>query len=414
MLPDGLCYFSGGIQMTLIRQNKPGLRMLAAGSVLMLFLGIVYVWSVFVAPVSREYAWNAESVKLTSSFMLGFFVVGILAGGKLLPKIGARKVVLSGGILIAAGMLLTALLPVSLAPLLYVTYGIFGGFGVGNAYNAIITSAQKWFPANRGFATGVSIFAFGFSTVVFAPLIEVLINQFGVRYTFMLLAIIFLGAVLLLFNFIRLPDESASANNPSAALPAMKQYTAGEAIKTKEFYFITLSLMLGTSAFFILNPAFKSLAAERSLAESVGTVIVMLTGIANAFGRLGVPLLSDKIGREKAAITIMLATAACALLLIFAQSFLFVAAIVIIAFSFGGYSGLYPVITADYFGIKNVGATYGAVMVGFALSALTFPALIGLIRDGTARFTVLGIMAASAALLVILLLRKKNKGGNYA
>jgi len=393
--------------MSSVTQNKKGMKILIFGSVLQLFLGIIYVWSVFVAPVSEVYLWDIESVKLTSSFMLCFFVVGILIGGKLQMKIGAEKVVLMGGLMLAAGMFATAVLPVEIAWLMYVTYGIIGGFGVGAGYNAIISAAQKWFPQNRGFATGVSVCAFGFSTVVFAPLIEALIRRFDLRTTFLILSVAFLIVVLALFRFIRLPDDNAAPGAPSAALLTKKQYTMTQAIKTKEFYYLTFSLMFATAVFFILNPSFKTLAAERGLGSSIGTVLVMLTGVANALGRLGVPLLSDKIGREKAALTIILATSTCALLLCVATGAAFMAVVAVIAFCYGGYSGIYPVLTADYFGIKNVGSNYGAVMIGFALSALTFPMIIALIPVITVKFITLAAFAAAGAVLVILLLRAK-------
>lgn len=374
-----------------------------------LFLGIIYVWSVFVVPVSKFYEWDVSGVKLTSSYMLCFFVVGILIGGKLQVKIGSSKVVLMGGLMLALGMCATAFIPKSIAALIYVTYGIVGGFGVGAAYNAIISSAQKWFPKNRGFATGISVCSFGFSTVVFAPLIEMLVDKFGLKNTFLILSGSFIVIVLVLFSFIKLPDDSGAANASSSALSEKKQYTMTEAIKTKEFYFITFSLMLATAAFFILNPSFKTFAVERGLDSSIGTVVVMITGVANALGRLGVPLLSDKIGREKAALLIIIVTALCALLLCFVQGFFFMATISVIAFCYGGYSGIYPVITADYFGIKNVGSNYGAVMVGFALSALLFPIIIGIITDVTVKFIVLAALAAIGAVLVMLLMRSKNK-----
>ena len=395
--------------MSAITQNKQGLKILITGSILQLFLGILYVWSVFVKPVSEAYLWDIDSVKLTSSFMLCFFVVGILIGGKLQAKIGAEKVVLMGGLMLALGMFATAFLTADIAWLMYATYGIIGGFGVGAAYNAIISAAQKWFPQNRGFATGVSVCSFGFSTVIFAPLIGTLIARFELKNTFLILAAGFFIVVVALFRFIKLPDESAPAGAPSAALLAKKQFTVTEAIKTKEFYFITFSLMLATAAFFILNPSFKTFAVERGLGDSIGTVVVMLTGVANALGRLGTPLLSDKIGREKAAMTIILVTAICALLLCFAQGFLFMATIAVIAFCYGGFSGMYPVLTADYFGIKNVGSNYGAVMVGFALSALTFPMIISKINSITMKFIVLASLAAVGVILMILLMMSKKK-----
>jgi OFA family oxalate/formate antiporter-like MFS transporter len=305
-------------------------------------------------------------------------------------------------------MFVTAILPQNVKWFIYITYGIIGGFGVGSAYNAIICAAQKWFPQRRGFATGVVVCAFGFSTVIFAPLIDTLIGQFELRNTFLILAAAFFAATILLYRFIRLPDENASASASSAVLLAKRQYTVTETIKTKEFYFITLSLMVATATFFILNPSFKTYAYERGVA-AFGTIIVMMTGVTNAFGRIIVPLLSDKIGREKSLLVVILIITICALLLSFAHGFLFIILVLLVAFCFGSLPGMYSVLTSDYFGIKNAGANYGAVMTGFALSALVFPALIGLIPSDTMKFITLASMAAGGVLLMILLTVSKKK-----
>ena len=390
-----------------------GVKILITGSIMQMFLGILYVWSVFVKPVSEVFGWEINSVKLTSSFMLCFFVFGILTGGKLVLKIGSEKVVLCGGLLLSIGILATGFLPSSAAWLMYVTYGIFGGFGVGSAYNAIICAAQKWFPHKRGLATGIVVCAFGCSTVIFAPLINALIGRFELRNTFLILAGVFFIATISLFRFIRLPEENtadaASQTNPAvAALLAKKQYVVTETIKTKQFYFLALSLAVATAPFFILNPSFITYADDRN-AASFGVIIVMMTGVANACGRLLVPLLSDKIGREKAALTVLALTSICAIVLSFAQSGLFIASVLATAFCFGGLPGLYAVLASDYFGIKNAGANYGAVMMGFALSALTFPVLIGLIQNDMMKFVTLSAMAAFGVILIILLLATKKK-----
>jgi OFA family oxalate/formate antiporter-like MFS transporter len=385
-----------------IGENKQGLKVLVTGSILQLFLGILYVWSVFVKPVNAFYNWSVDSVKLTSSFMLCFFVIGIFAGGKIQTKIGVKFTVLLGGLMVAVGMLATALIPSGVnAPvfLVYLFYGIIGGFGVGAGYNANISTAQRWFPQNRGFATGISVCAFGVSTVIFAPLVETLIKNFDVKNTFLILAAGFAAAVLLLFSFIKTPDQV-----PNAAPPVLKgkQYTTLEMIKTPRFYLIALSLMFGTSVFFIILPSLKDLAADRGLA-SFATGFVMFTGIANALGRLGAPLMSDKIGREMADVIILAVTALGAFGLCFANGVLLIAIIALVAFCYGGYSGLYPVLTSENFGIKNVGSNYGAVMVGFMLSALLFPIIINKIPDQRLKFSMLGALAAIGAVLIVIL-----------
>jgi len=380
--------------------NKQGIKVLLTGAVLQLFLGIIYVWSVFVRPVSEHFDWAIDSVKLTSSFMLCCFVLGILIGGKLQVKTGTQKVVLTGGLLMAIGMLATSFVPVSAPWLIYITYGIVGGFGVGMAYNAIISCAQKWFPKKRGLATGISVSLFGFSTVIFAPLSEMLVKSIGLLNTFRLLAAIFFVFVVALFSFIKLPDDTATA--AAAAVTDAKQYTTSEMIKTKEFYFIMLSMMFGTAAYFILNPSFKTLAAERDLSDSIATLLVMITGIANTLGRLVVPVVSDKIGREYATIGILLITAVATAMLSFISGIGFIVMVALVAFSYGGSSGIYPLVTGKYFGVKNIGSNYGAVMVGFALSALLFPIAVNQIPE-TARFIVLAAVATIGGVLIIIL-----------
>jgi len=409
--------------MSAITENKQGLKVLFAGAFLQLFLGIIYVWSVFKNPVSAYFGWNPVDVGLTASFMLCFFVIGILAGGKAQTKLSLRLVVLIGGLMVAAGMLATSFIPrgildikkvvdntvsleyVSSAPvfLIYIFYGVIGGFGVGMAYNAIITAAQKWFPKNRGFATGITVCAFGLSTVIFAPLVTKMNNIFNgsVNNTFLILAGVFAAAVLLLFSFIKSPEQIPSAAGSAPVLKG-KQYTTLEMIKTPRFYLIAFSLMFGTSVFFIINPDLKDLAQNRGM-ESFATYLVMFVGIANALGRLGAPLMSDKIGREGADIIILLITALGAFGLCFAQGVLLIVIIAFVAFCYGGYSGLYPVLTSENFGIKNIGSNYGAVMIGFMLSALLFPIVINKIDNQQLRFMILGILAAVGAVLIIIL-----------
>ena len=403
--------------MSKIKENKQGLKVLIAGAFLQLFLGIIYVWSVFVAPVSLNYGWEVPDVKLTSSFMLCFFVIGILVGGKLQPKIGVRMNTLIGGLLVAMGMLATSFIPagdtgenviVSYAPVffIYVLYGVVGGFGVGMAYNAIGAAAQKWFPQNKGFATGVVVCAFGASTVIFAPLCELLIKNFDMKIVFMILSAIFAVATLSLFSFIKTPEQTGAPPPPMKG----KQYATLEMLRSPKYYLITLSLMFGTSVFFIINPSLKDLAAERGIAD-FAIYLVMFTGIFNAIGRLVVPMLSDKIGREPADGIILTVTALGAFGLCFAQGYALIATIAAVAFCFGGYPGLYAVLTSENFGMKNFAANYGAVMVGFMLSCMLFPLAVNKIEDQVIKFAVLGVLAIIGAGLVVLLkiINTKNK-----
>ena len=397
--------------MNEIRQNKQGLKVLAAGAALNFFLGIIYTWSVFKAPVSEFYGWEPASVGLTASFMLCFFAVGVLFGGKLYERIGVKLTVLIGGLMVAGGMLATSFIPATgEAPvfLIHFLYGIIGGSGVGAAYNAIISNAQKWFPKNKGFATGVSVSMFGFSAVFFAPFIKMLSENLDVNVIFMILSAIFTAATLLAFCFMKPPEQVVSA---TTSVFKGKQYTSGEMVKTLRFYLIMLSMMFGMSVFFVINPDLKDLAIDRG-AVYLTTILVIVMGISNTLGRLLVPLLSDKIGTLNANIFILASTALAAFFLCFQGTggAGLIISVFIIAFCFGGTAGVYPVVTADNFGLKNVASNYGIVIIGFMLSALTFPFLVGKIDNQILKFATLGIIASLGTMFVIVLkiIRKRK------
>ncbi|MDR1299574.1 MAG: MFS transporter, partial [Oscillospiraceae bacterium] len=223
----------------MVKTNRYLILVLSA--VLQLFLGIIYIWSIFVVPVSEVYVWDSEAVKLTSSFMLGFFVLGMLVSGRMERRFGTTKPVLLGGLLLAAGMAATAAVPAGSGALIYGTYGIAGGFGVGMGYGAVVSCVPKWFPDKRGMATGISVCAFGFSTVVFAPVVRALVSALGVRAAFLILAAAFAAVTLALFSFIRLPAATGdAASQKQAAGSSARQFTTLEAIKSYKFYFITL------------------------------------------------------------------------------------------------------------------------------------------------------------------------------
>lgn len=389
--------------------GNQGIKVLVAGSILQFLLGIIYVWSIFVMPVSKYLNVEAGPVKLTLSYMLCFFAIGILLGGKLQVKIGPSKVVLIGGMLMALGMVLSSF--VSSVTMLYLSYGVISGFGVGMAYNAVISSAPRWFPEKKGLVTGISVFSFGFSTVVFAPLVRNMVAEdgIGVPMTFRIFAAVFAVASLILFRFIVLPESKGGV---AADFGDERQYTTGQMLKTKQFYLIFIAMMLGTAAYFVVSPSFQTLPTERGMSESMATFLVMFTGIANAFGRLGVPLLSDKVGREKAGIVVFLFTTASVALLAFSftKGGLLFAVISVIAFFYGGTSALFPLVTGKYFGMQHLGANYGAVMLGFASSSLIFPNIMSRIQDEKTRFIAMAFIVALGIVIFIALPHIKRDG----
>lgn len=387
---------------------------LVCGMLIQFCAGIIYMWSVFKGPVAEYLAWDAGAAALTSSVMLAAFVLGILVGGRAQDRFGPRKVIFVGTVVMAGGMMLTALASAATPWLVYITYGVLGGLGVGGVYTATVAPIQKWFPDKRGFATGMTVSAFGFSLVVFAPLAKTMLAGLGVPATFL----IFGGAFLVVCGLCALPMTNPPQGYAPAgyvakqAVATGKQYTTREMLKTKQFYLITFSLLLILPAYFILNPLLMTLGVERGLTEELALVGVMVTGIASAAGRLVVSWVSDKMGRKMALYGINLLTLAAILGMIFAQGILFLVCIAVIAFSFGGASGVYAAVTADSFGTQHMGSNYGCAMLGFGVSALVFP-LISNSLSGGGDYTLSFVVAAVTcviALVLVALMKRPEKG----
>jgi OFA family oxalate/formate antiporter-like MFS transporter len=370
------------------------------------------MWSVFKVPVARHLNWSADSASLTSSVMLAMFVLGIILGGYAQDKLGPGKVTLTGSILIGAGMACTALISPNAPWLVYVTYGIISGFGVGTVYMTTIAAVQKWFPDRRGFASGMIVSAFGLSLVVFAPLAKSMLAGMGVPTTFLIFGISFLAVCGTCSLVIQNPPNGylPKGYTPVQAAVLKQQYSPREIIKTRQYYLLAGGLLFTLPSYFIFNPVFLSLGIDRGLSEGLAVFGVSLTGISSAAGRLIVSWTSDKTGRKAAMIAIAVIILCASLLMIVSQGALYLVCIVLIAFGFGGAASVYSAMTAESFGTSYGGMNFGLVMLGFGVSALAFP-MISSKMTVEGNYTSSCVLAAAAcAVAVLLVMMMKNPG----
>ena len=134
-----------------------------AAIAMQLCLGTAYIWSVFQAGIAeRLFGGNNASAALTFSFLLAFLGIGSPIGGKIQDRIGPRLTVISGGLFLAFGFFLASLTTTASPWVIWISYGVIGGFGMGLIYSTTIACAQKWYPDKRGFISGIIVSALGF------------------------------------------------------------------------------------------------------------------------------------------------------------------------------------------------------------------------------------------------------------
>ena len=155
-------------------------------------IGSVYAWSVLTKPIMQAMGFSLKEV--TWTFSLAILFLGTSAGflGTYVEKYGPRRSGLMSMCFFVSGLLGTAyaLTQHSLL-LLYLFYGVIGGIGLGTGYITPVSTLVKWFPNNRGLATGLAIMGFGFASLVAGPLMQILIAKFGLVQNFVILACIY-------------------------------------------------------------------------------------------------------------------------------------------------------------------------------------------------------------------------------
>jgi OFA family oxalate/formate antiporter-like MFS transporter len=131
-----------------------------AGVVMQVALGAVYAWSVFRDPLSQQYGASVTATNITFSITILALGFAAFFGGLWMNRSGPRIVALTAGVLYGAGIFLASFAGTSLT-LLYLTYGLLGGIGIGLGYIVPVATLIKWFPDKRGFITGIAVAGFG-------------------------------------------------------------------------------------------------------------------------------------------------------------------------------------------------------------------------------------------------------------
>lgn len=401
-------------------KSLQGIVTIVASIAIQLCLGIAYIWSVFQTGIAESiFKGDNASASLTFSLLLFLLTVGSVIGGKLAVKYTTRRIVIIGGIILSAGFFLASLVTPDIPWLLWLGYGVMGGIGMGFTYSTTIACSQKWFPHKKGFVTGLIVSALGFGGVIFTPIIESLIKKFGgpkvgEPKTFLVLSIIFLVVCTVGGMFLKNPPEDKTTASASTQSEGM---SPGQILKDPRFYLITVSLMLACMGGLMMIGFAKPIAVAKGL-ESTATIGVLIIAMFNSIGRLFWGMASDKIGRKKTIIILLIGSAISSILVSQANGYFIYILIAMIGFFYGGFLSNFPSLTADLFGPKHMATNYGLVLLGFGVGAVASSYIAGYYKNIASQDISLMspafFIAAGCALfaVVLMLLLKPNKSKN--
>jgi len=393
-------------------------------------IGSVYAWSVFTKPLEAKFHWSLTSISWTFSIAILFLGLSAAFLGHFVEKYGPRASGTLSAFLFGIGMAGAGYaISIESLPLLYITYGMLGGIGLGVGYITPVSTLVKWFPDRRGLATGLAIMGFGFASMISSPIMNKLIVSIGISNTFYLLAAIYFVIILCSAQYLQAPPEGynplGATNTTSTTNTLMKkdlsQLTANEAIKTKRFWSLWVMLFInitcGIAILAVASPMGQELAGM-SVAKAATLVGIM--GIFNGLGRIGWASISDYIGRPNV-YTLFFAIQVIAFFVLphISQSIVFSIILFIIMTCYGGGFASIPAYIGDLFGTKQLGAIHGYILTAWSAAGVAGPSIVSWIRESTGSyqgtllvFSSLFIVSLAVSLLIRLDIKKLKEMNN--
>src|SRR6266540_2689304 len=391
------------------------------GMLMNLALGSLYAWSVFVAPLEKEFGWKRADTSWVFTWAVVVFAISFILAGRLQDKLGPFKISLVGCILLTTGFLLSA--KTTSLSFLIIAFGVIVGIGNGFGYATPIPVMAKWFPDKRGLAVGLAVAGYGGGSAIFGPLASLyLIPKYGWRTTFVVLGVIFF--VMTLVGAFLLKNPPAGYRPPGwVPAPASKaaattyEFAPGEMWRTPTAYYMWIAYALGAAAGLMvisqLVPFAKSVKVP-SAALQVITLVIAAGG--NAAGRIFSGWMSDALGRLNV-LRLMIGISAVSMVILphtgtlFTVPILLYVMVFVVYWCYGTQLSVNASTTSDFWGTKNAGINYGLLFTAWGVAGIIGPRIGGKLFDKFGNYKAAFYTAAvlaGVALLFELMARRPS------
>jgi MFS family permease len=405
-----------------------------------LSIGQVYAWSVFNIPLAQLVG-GAKSapgdwtrVQVGWTFSIAIAVLGLTAAfmGKWLERNGPRKAMVIAALCFGGGFEIAALgVHLHQIALLYLGYGVVGGFGLGLGYLAPVANLVRWFNDRPGLATGMAIMGFGGGAMVGSPLAKDLMAHFapdaahlGVAPAMVVMGAVYGFAMLFGAAIVRVPPADyrpagapaapkvgpapttpgvssapgSSSPGPASASPKgnVANIPFAVAVRTPQFWLLWVALCVNTTAgISILEKASpliidffgKALGPTDKAQSATAAGFVGFISLFNAGGRFAWSTVSDYLGRKATFAAFFLLGIPLYALLTRTDAHhlnsvvLFVAIIAVLLSIYGGGFATMPAYLRDVFGTKDLNAIYGLMLTAWSVAGVLGPQLVNGLSD---------------------------------
>jgi OFA family oxalate/formate antiporter-like MFS transporter len=380
------------------------------GLMMNIALGTLYAWSVFVAPLEKEFGWKRADTSMVFTIAVVVFALTFVVAGRLQDKFGPFWVSLAGAVLVSLGFFLCSF--THSLTYLFICFGVIGGLGNGFGYATPIPVMAKWFPDKRGLAIGLAVGGYGAGSALFGPLANLkLIPAYGVHTSFMILGAIFLVMTVIGAFLLKNPPVGYKPAGWTPAPVTAKtgatslEYSPAQVLRTPTFYFMWIAYALGTSAGLMVISQLVPFAKSVHISSAALATMTLVVGAAgNASGRILSGWVSDAMGRLNV-LRLMIAISMVfmpVLYLVGGNVAGLYVAVFIVYWCYGTQLSVNASATADFFGAKNAGMNYGMLFTAWGVAGVIGPRIGGVLFDRYKNYQMAFYTAAVLAAVALI------------
>ena len=320
-------------------------------------VGTMLSLGVFLQPISEATGWSRTGI--STAALLNWLCMGIgsFLWGALSDRFGTRAVVLSGGLLLGAGVV-TASRAASLGQF-QIFFGVLVGLAAGSFYTPLTATTTRWFTKNRSLAVALVSAGLSLGSTIMGPLARWMTTSYDWRTAMLVIGDL---AWLLIIPAALVIREPAAPRPGTAAGGEGGEFTVAQALRTPQFAAIALTNFACCAAH--SGPIFHMVthAIDHGIPVMAATTVLSVAGLASLSGRIICGLMADRIGAKRMLLIGLALQAVSVSLYVFTGDLAgFYAVAVMFGFAYGGAMPLYAIIVREYFGARIMGTVFGAV-----------------------------------------------------
>lgn len=380
----------------MLNLNKKGIIkmkkfMVTIGSfIVLLFLGLIYAWSIFAAPLESAYGWTRDQTSLTFTISISMFCIGGLVVSQLRNKIHISIILLINALLILIGFFLTSRLDTLWE--LYVYYGVICGFAVGASYNCVISVIPLYYPKRVGLISGVMLLAFGFGGFVLGSVAKTLINTYGWKDAFLYIGVGLFVVFALFVYFITPPKQIAGASGDSSASSDDSSFTPKQMLKHPYFWFFFIwQVFIDAMGLSLIGQA-AQIAGEVKVPEIYFALAVGIASASSGVGKMFFGFVYDLKGRYfslvLAAFTGFIGAGLAFISVVFHIPILFFIALIFAGLAYGSGPALGATFTRKRFGNAHFSMNFALSTLALLVAAFVGNYLVGSLQNATGSYAV--------------------------